>query len=894
VSEWPDMAVRGSSLIGARLGQYEIKSVLGSGGMGDVYRADDTKLGRPVAIKLLAEDLVSASARQRFQREAQLASSLNHPHILTVYDVGEFDGRQYLVTEFVDGGTLQEWAFASPRTWRNSVDLMVGVADALATAHAAGILHRDIKPSNILVTTSGYAKLADFGLAKLQEPRDSPEATRTMGAEPTKAGIVLGTLAYMSPEQASGQAADARSDIFSFGIVLYELLARRRPFSGDSDLELLERIKHASPEPLPADIPLALRLVVEKSLEHDPADRYQSMREVVIDLRRLARGKSGEIVPVTASTPSRRVRTWSLGAAGVLLALIAGAVIGRWWSARAAEPFPRGIQLQRITEFVGTEEHPAISPDGKTVAFVAAAEGRRHIWVRLLAGGPPLQITHDVADHAHPRWTPDSSSLMYFRGSTKEGESEGLWEIPALGGTSRQLAASMGEGDISHDGRRIVTFQSHGGRTVLAILQRDGSPVQVKPLPALAEVGTPRWSPDDRSVAFVGALEIAFNRALYVVEIDGTDPIMLATAPRIQGLAWLPDGSGLVYASSAGSTAVYPPTYNLRSVSARRGGEATDRQLTFGDVSYVEPDVVASGRLVASRVRMQSDVWRFPVDGLPAENVKNAVPVTRQTGQVQTPSASPDGMRVVYLSDSGGHVNVWVAHLDGSAARQITFENDPAIGIGIPIWSPTGDRIVFVRSQGGVTSEWLVNPDGSGLREFVPRGAGAAWSRDGRWLYYMTPSADGTAATCIEKVLVDGGAPVRVRCDAANMVLTSDGSAMFYMPAVGTPGVIRKAEPEGGESRPFVTIAPNRIPFVPQGYVLSPDDRWLAMPLKDANTTNIWAFSTMDGSPRQLTDFGQRATLIARQVSWSADGKYIYAALVESDADVVVLDGLLR
>jgi serine/threonine protein kinase/tetratricopeptide (TPR) repeat protein len=273
---------------GTQLGSYRIESQLGEGGMGTVYRALDTKLNRPVAIKFLSADLVDAVARRRFQREAQMASSLNHPHILTVHDAGEFEGRQYLVTEFVDGGTLQDWAKAEKRGWRQTVALLTDVADGLAAAHAAGMTHRDIKPANILVAKSGYAKLADFGLAKPTDTK-ATDVTRTLGVEPTRPGMIVGTVAYMSPEQASGGPVDARSDIFSFGVVLFEMIAGWRPFAGANDLEVLQTIKHATAPPLAEDVPTALRGVVEKALEKDPADRYQSMREMVVDLRRLMR-----------------------------------------------------------------------------------------------------------------------------------------------------------------------------------------------------------------------------------------------------------------------------------------------------------------------------------------------------------------------------------------------------------------------------------------------------------------------------------------------------------------------------------------------------------------------------------------------------------------------------
>ena len=293
--------------------------------MGVVYRALDTKLNRPVAIKLLSDDLADAAARRRFQREAQTASSLNHPHIVTVYDVGEVDGRQYLVTEFVDGGTLKDWAQATKRTWRQIIELLTGVADGLAAAHAAGIVHRDIKPENILVAKNGYAKLADFGLAKLWEATDSQAVTRTLSAGHTRPGMIVGTIAYMSPEQAAGQPVDARSDIFSFGVVLYELLAGRRPFEGATDLERLQALISRPAPPLAEsslDLPADLRNIVEKALEKDPAERYQTARELVVDLRRLTRVTTSAKPGITAAIAKR----WKVmvPATGAVLAFFVG------------------------------------------------------------------------------------------------------------------------------------------------------------------------------------------------------------------------------------------------------------------------------------------------------------------------------------------------------------------------------------------------------------------------------------------------------------------------------------------------------------------------------------------------------------------------------------------
>jgi predicted esterase len=361
--------------VGTMIGTFRIDGVLAEGGMGVVCAATDTTLNRRVAVKFLSENLLDANARRRFQREAQMASALNHPHIVTVYAAGEHDGRQYLVTEFVDGGTLHDWmGRRATQGWRQSVELLIGVADALATAHAADILHRDIKPANILVSQSGYAKLADFGLAK-----SAANAARgSNGSQTTGAGVVIGTIAYMSPEQAAGRDLDARSDVFSFGIVLYELLAGHRPFSGATDLELLQKVIHAEPTPLPGTVPEALRAIVEKAIEKDPAERYQTMRDFAVDLRRVAR-RSGEHATrvgdaVTAAEPSiaTPVRPTALDspakprgrraamALGIVALTLGALAAGAWsWQRSNAAQRARSETIPAIAALVEAGDYPA-------------------------------------------------------------------------------------------------------------------------------------------------------------------------------------------------------------------------------------------------------------------------------------------------------------------------------------------------------------------------------------------------------------------------------------------------------------------------------------------------------------------------------------------------------
>src|SRR5215469_7831888 len=314
---------------GTKLGPYEILALIGAGGMGEVYCAMDTKLNREVAVKVISSELADSEARHRFQLEARLASSLNHPHILTVHDAGEFEGKEYLVTEFIDGGTLRDWSRAQPRGWRDVVELLAGVADGVAAAHDAGILHRDIKPQNVLVTKSGYAKLADFGLAKLLERISQEDETRTLEDGITRPGIALGTTAYMSPEQASGKHLDARTDVFSFGVLLYEALGSKRPFTGSTGIDVLHAIINANPEPLDDSVPPALRVIVTKALEKKPADRYQSMREMVGDLRRLLRRQD------SLSDTSMWLQKPAIAAVAAVLLAVA---VWRFWPAAAVPP----------------------------------------------------------------------------------------------------------------------------------------------------------------------------------------------------------------------------------------------------------------------------------------------------------------------------------------------------------------------------------------------------------------------------------------------------------------------------------------------------------------------------------------------------------------------------
>jgi hypothetical protein len=507
---------------GIQLGAYRIESILGEGGMGVVYRALDAKFNRLVAIKFLSEELADAAARRRFQREAQMVSSLNHPHFLTVHDAGEFEGRQYLVTEFVDGGTLRAWSREKHTSWQ-LVELLMGVADGLAAAHAAGILHRDIKPENILVARNGYAKLADFGLAKLAERTDGEPVTVTLTERRTRPGMVIGTIAYMSPEQASGRPIDARSDIFSFGVVLYELFAGRRPFGGVTELEVLQAIIHGTPEALSEEVPLRLRLVVEKALEKEPAERYQFMREMVVDLRRAGRQKALEAAPAAVVKARRRWMPW------VALAVLAAGVV-LWQTNRpqvATENPLANAQFTRFTDFEGAEHDAAISPDGRFVAFRADRDGPFDVWLSQVGTGRFVNLTQAKDDE--PAWMVRS---MGFSGDGSEiwlsgGPDKRLRLMPLMGGAPRVFLRERAINVAwSPDGVRLAYHTNEDGDPLFVSDQTGANPqrIFVHPKGAGKHNHFEEWSPDGRWIYFVSGLMDANEMDLWRIAPTGGAP----------------------------------------------------------------------------------------------------------------------------------------------------------------------------------------------------------------------------------------------------------------------------------------------------------------------------------------------------------------------------------
>ncbi len=865
--------------------------------MGEVYRARDESLDREVAIKVLPKELASDPDRlRRFEQEARAAAALNHPNILAVYGFSTTeDHAPYLIAELLQGQTLRERLQQGEIPVRKGVEFALQTARGLAAAHARGIVHRDLKPENLFLTRDGVVKILDFGLAKLTGPVATGPQGSVATVSVTEPGVVLGTVGYMSPEQVRGQALDHRTDIFSLGAVLYEMLSGRRAFQGTTAADTMSAILKEEPAELSStgrNLPPALGRIVHRCLEKDPAERFQSAHDLAFNLELVSRDESGSGAAV--ALPARKGRR-SLIAALVAFAVLAAAAVG--FLARGLRPQAENsspVALKRLTDFVGMEEFPALSPDGKSVAFTADVGGRRQVWVRLLAGGTPLQVTHDDADHQSPRWSPDSSSLIYFSPS-QEPDGEGkIWQIPALGGTARPLVSSLGGADLSHDGKHIAYFHSNQGELELAVADPDGSNSRkLTVLPNEYTYSNLRWSPDDQKLGFQRGRTFDYD-VFYVPAEGGSTQAITRDGNPLEGFAWLPDGSGVVYSSSRGDTILYLRTMNLWSVQT---GGRNLRQLTFGETSYISPDLDQHGNIVATRRQIQFDIWRYPVDGNPKENVRRGVQITHQTGVVQTPSGAPGDRELVYLSDSGGHGNLWVLNLETQQNRQVTFEHDPQVAIGVPVWSPDGKHIAYVKRglNGWNVDLWLMNPDGSDAHKVSDGGGWACWSPDSRWLYFSPP---GQNTFRIEKVSPAGGPNQLVRQEGRAPAVDAGGKLFFAMNLPALNGLsdieILAANPENGPAQKLARISGSHLSSsgLLMQPVLSPDGKWLAVLLTDGPTTDIWAQPTAGGSMRRITDFDREATFITRRVSWSSDGHSIYAAVGKGEADIVLLSNI--
>jgi Tol biopolymer transport system component len=867
---------------GTYIGQYRVEGLLGAGGMGVVYRATCTKLNRQAAIKFLSSHLADADARRRFQSEAQTASSLNHPHIVTVYDTGDYQDRQYLITEFVDGGTLRQWA-NEPRSWRQIVELLVGVADALATAHEAQIVHRDVKPENILVARNGYAKLADFGLAKLAGAGGS--ASGTSHPSHTKTGAVIGTIDYMSPEQASGRALDARSDVFSFGVVLYEMLTGRQPFGGASDYERLRAVVDGEPPPLPDDLPESLRMLVEKALEKDPAARYQSMREMVVDLRRLAsrRQRAATGTAATVAPPERprsRPVPWiavvAVGATALVLAL---ALWREQQPARLSDNPLAGAQFTRFTNFPGDETNAAISPDGKFVTFMSDRDGHTDYWLGQVGTERFQNLTMDGF--------PVSTRFIRSGGFNGDGSEIWLWGgVPSLVGSRMRLLplitgeprAFLGElavnVDWSPDRTRIAYHTSYTGDP-LFVADRDGA--NAKQL-VIGQPEThehfPTWSPDGRWIYFVRYIPNQTEGALWRIAATGGEPERLTPNSSYVGHPTPLDERTVLYIGEDENAA--GPWLWVLDIDTK-----VTRRLSFGLERYTSLAVSADRRrLAATVVNPVASLWSVPILDHTATEA-DVRPYTVPSARALAPRFA--GTALYYLSSFGGGDGLWRA--ENGQATEVWRSSQGALLEPAAISSDRQWVAVVIRRNGKQTL-WVLNSDGSEPRsptDMIDVRGAASWSPDGRWIAAGGIDADGPG---LFKIPVAGGAPVRLRPDVGfNPVWSPDGELIVYTGTqIGGDSPLRAVTAEGDpvELPPIQTrIGGERVRFLPGG-------EGLLYMEGGFGAQDFWLLDLATKQSRRLTQLTNPQTM--RTFDVTPDGKQIVFDRLPQNSDIVLID----
>ena len=902
-----------------RIGPYEIVGHLGSGGMGDVYRARDAKLGRDVAIKILPASVSADPERlARFEREARTLASLNHPNIAQIYGLEESGGVTALVLELVDGDTLDTrlkarvpsdapGARGFSRAERaglpipEALSIARQLADALDAAHERGIVHRDLKPANIALAADGTVKVLDFGLAKAGGAGTLGGAEAdTFSHSPTVLpatvdGVLLGTAPYMSPEQARGRAVDKRTDIWAFGCVLYEMLTGRRAFGGDTTSDTIAAILEREPDwsALSPTTPPHVTHLLRRMLDKDARRRLRDIGDAKLEFD--SRAETAATAEArTASRPNRERMVW-ITLVGVL-AIFLSLSIARSRARPGATPVVS--RVVRLTNGPGLEFAPAISPDGKWVAYLSDARGATDVWVQFVSGGEPINLTASTnlelqsqVDIGGLSISPDGASIAFDAGPKGSGDvvTFGAWVIPApLGGVPRKLLANGRAARWSPDGSKIV-YVSPGTAAgdALWIADADGSsPREIAQRQGGMHKHWAAWSHDGQYVYFNHSMMSANAEPtdVYRVAVNGgpVEPVV-STTRRAAFPALTRDGTGLIYAANPRSAELALWWRSLLDPAA------DPQRLTTGLGEYAEPNISSDGRsLVATFVDIRQTLVALPAAADASPSQVGALS-SGFTGDLD-PVLSPQGDRLVFSSTRTGNRNLWIARPDGTEQRPLTS------GTAIderPVFSPDGRQIAFISDRGGARGIWVINADGGAARSIIKAQVldTLSWSRDGQRIVYASPGD--RAGLWIANVADGSVISLRTSGSAAAPAWSPTRDVIAYV-----------------ESRPPGPVGPllNRTRFV------SPDGQDLALTVPE--TANIGSGSlAWDPGGRYLAAMGNSGALASviwivepgaptsarkvitfpfdtrlRGLTWSHDGASLIVGQQRRTSDIVWMD----